>query len=44
MIATVPVQQQLYLFAVDAGSTQVDLVAHAFSTEIGPAIRWRTGG
>src|ERR1035437_9117948 len=28
---------------VDAGSTQVDLVAHAFSTEIGPAILLEDG-
>ena len=44
---TYPKASQRYLPAsgawVDAGSTQVDLVAHAFSTEIGPAILLEDG-
>ena len=44
---TYPKASQRYLPAsgawVNAGSTQVDLVAHAFSTEIGPAILLEDG-
>ena len=44
---TYPKASQRYIPAtgtwVDAGSTQVDLVAHAFSTEIGPAVLLEDG-
>jgi hypothetical protein len=44
---TYPMASQRYVPAsgawVDAGSTQVDLVAHAFSTEIGPAVLLEDG-
>ena len=44
---TYPMASQRYVPAtgtwVDAGSTQADLVAHAFSTEIGPAVLLEDG-
>lgn len=44
---TYPMASQRYVPAadawIDAGSTQVDLVAHAFSTEIGPAVLLEDG-